>query len=461
MAGGYENGIVDSAKTAQLFALRGGAGVSADNYRAGGRGKGGSFRVEGAPGLYLWVRKTRAGFSVLWKLRLTAGGKETTKTARYSYDGAAVGLTLKEARAWALEIKTAWAKGVDLQREKRAKRDDKRRGLPETVGELFPIWAEGYKTAYSGKGNQNAVLATFTHHAGALTKRRPDDITAYEIAGILSPMANTCPATMKKLRQLLEKFFEWCALDEIGRRAADKANPAAWSALQQRMPNKKTWKKGAPNALCALEDLPRLMRALVARHSMTALALMFQILTASRIENVSRTYNSKAAAPYPVWNDINESAALWTVPAEKMKAESNGVHYVPLSREALHILELARAYGAGRDAVFTTRRGTPVHAAAIRQLLAKISAADEAAGGSGFKDDKGERATTHGIARAGFRTWGREVGGYDRDLLETALHHKRDPLNYDRSTLVEPRREVMQQWASFLFKECPPEWWKA
>ena len=57
------------------------------------------------------------------------------------------------------------------------------------------------------------------------------------------------------------------------------------------------------------------------------------------------------------WAELNLHSALWTVPAERMKARC--VHRVPLSRQALAVLDRARSLARSDSAVFV-RRGPGV-----------------------------------------------------------------------------------------------------
>ncbi len=62
------------------------------------------------------------------------------------------------------------------------------------------------------------------------------------------------------------------------------------------------------------------------------------------------------------------AAALWTVPAERMKA--GRLHRVPLSAPALAILASVRPDGAGpSDLVFPSRAGTPLSDMALAMFL--------------------------------------------------------------------------------------------
>ena len=98
------------------------------------------------------------------------------------------------------------------------------------------------------------------------------------------------------------------------------------------------------------------------RTSTATLALLFTLLTASRIGNVVGSLNREGTNPAQ-WKDFNKSLTLWTIPAQNMKCGArNGSHVVPLSRQARDILRLIKKRQEERGLiscpyVFATRNG--------------------------------------------------------------------------------------------------------
>lgn len=470
MAGAYERGEIDSAKTAELFAVRGGAGISLTDYKAGRRGTGGKFPVIGVAGLSLWVRPSKTGFSALWRLRLYRDGKETTKTEKYRpSEDVDAGKTLKEARTWALEIRAAWADGKDLVQERRKERKAKESALPDTIAELYPIWATDFikKKGYKRTSENEKIVPAFCRHAGDyLGAMRPDDVKPVDVVKVLEPLALEHRQTMIVLRRHLEKFFQWCRLEEIGKRDCEKENPAAWYFIKERMPKRKKWAKLRHFPKCPIDLLPRFFKLLTSPecfNNMGAMALAFQILTASRINNVVKDLDPRLACNYAVWEDIDMCAKVWKIPAHKMKAEENGPHIIPLSSQAMKILERLKKLGFDNgEAVFVGRKGTPLNTTRIYRALKKVAEIDIANGGTGFIDDDEDadkrRAVPHGISRASFRTWGEDTEK-PANALESALHHSiKDSNGYNRAKLFKQKQEVLQAWADYLFSECAPDW---
>jgi len=137
------------------------------------------------------------------------------------------------------------------------------------------------------------------------------------------------------------------------------------------------------------------------------------------------------------WNEIDLAHAVWTIPAQRMKAGRK--HRVPLSEPAMDILRALAELGT-EGFVFP---GLKAASALSDVALAK---AVDVAGGNG--------ATVHGM-RSTFRDWCAETTNYTRELAEAALAHTlkdKAEAAYQRGDLLEKRRRLMAEWALFCGK---------
>ena len=139
------------------------------------------------------------------------------------------------------------------------------------------------------------------------------------------------------------------------------------------------------------------------------------------------------------WAEIDLEAALWSIPAEKMKMRQP--HLVPLSSQAVAILtELKLLTGNGRYLFPSARgKGRPMSDNAILSALRRMEIPGDAMTGHGF--------------RAMARTILDEVLGERPDYIEQQLAHTvRDPLGraYNRTAHLAERRRMMQRWADYL-----------
>ena len=137
--------------------------------------------------------------------------------------------------------------------------------------------------------------------------------------------------------------------------------------------------------------------------------------------------------------EIDLDAALWSIPASKMKMRQP--HLVPLCTQAVTLLrELHRHTGMGKCVFAGHRSATrPMSEVAV---LAALRAMD-------FDKDT---VTGHGF-RATARTLLDEVLGFRPDIIEHQLAHAvKDPNGraYNRTTHLPERIRMMQEWADYL-----------
>jgi integrase len=138
------------------------------------------------------------------------------------------------------------------------------------------------------------------------------------------------------------------------------------------------------------------------------------------------------------WDEIDEKATLWRIPPERMKMDSE--HIVPLSTQALAILERMRPLTGDRELVFPSpkRPNEPLHANALLMALRRM----------GYQ--KGD-VTAHGF-RATFSTTMNELG-HNADVIEKVLAHvPRNKIRaaYHRAQYIEERRVLLQTWADMI-----------
>ena len=159
------------------------------------------------------------------------------------------------------------------------------------------------------------------------------------------------------------------------------------------------------------------------------LAFEFLVLTACRSGEVRGAQ----------WDEINLSAATWTIPASRMK--SARAHRVPLPARALEVLADALRYRDGSGLVFPSGTGRELSDATISKLLR----------------ENGIPAVPHGY-RSSFRDWAAELTDTPKEICELALAHvnsDRGEAAYRRSDFFDRRRQLMQHWADYLHTRTP------
>jgi integrase len=146
------------------------------------------------------------------------------------------------------------------------------------------------------------------------------------------------------------------------------------------------------------------------------------------------------------WAEIDLGTALWTIPAVRMKRSKDGKenghpHLVPLSTQAVRILEALKPYTESTGLVFPgeRQRDKCISENSVRTALIAM----------GYTSDI---HTWHGF-RATARTLLAERLEFDPLLIEAQLAHSVKDANgraYNRTTYLKQRQDMMQRWADYL-----------
>jgi integrase len=140
------------------------------------------------------------------------------------------------------------------------------------------------------------------------------------------------------------------------------------------------------------------------------------------------------------WGEFDLQAKRWVIPAKRMKMRFD--HVVPLSKQALKILQEMKEISGKHQYVFIQQRTPKKHMSrdtlsnAIRSL--------------GFQG----RHTAHGF-RAMARTTIREKLNWDSEVIERQLAHAPNTSlgrAYDRTQFIDQRTRMMQEWADYIDK---------
>ena len=158
-------------------------------------------------------------------------------------------------------------------------------------------------------------------------------------------------------------------------------------------------------------------------------AILFGILTASRtIEFVPAR-----------WGEINWAAKVWSVPPERRKDKKKEPHRVPLSNQAIELLQSIRGSRImnPNGFIFLSSYGWHISLGTPRIFLQRALL---------------RSVTMHGC-RSTFRDWAAENGKNDVVAEKCLMHATGSTVvrAYQRSDLLKLRRVLMQEWADELF----------
>jgi len=147
------------------------------------------------------------------------------------------------------------------------------------------------------------------------------------------------------------------------------------------------------------------------------------------------------------WVELDLEAALWTIPAAKMKRTVHGKtngrpHMVPLSTQAVAVIkDMQPLTGHGKfvfPSLITGER--PLSENTVNTALRRMGYGKEEMSAHGFRS----------MART---IMAERLPGIPVDVIEAQLAHgKSGPLGmaYDRAEYMQQRRQMMQTWADYL-----------
>ena len=400
--------------------------------------------VGGVAGLTLQLTPTGAKS---WLLRTMVGGRRRS-IGLGSFPTVTLAMARERARGELDKIRL----GIDPIEERRAQRA--RMAAEQARGLSFKAAAEKMLAAkeaeFSNAKHAAQWSATLAAYAfPILGDMRVGDLTVQDVLRVLQQevrnragevegsLWNVRTETATRLRQRIEAVLAWATVG--GHRTGD--NPARWKGnLDHLLPKAAKVAASDNQPALALADAARWWADLQQREGIAARALEFLTLCASRSGEVRGM----------TWDEVDLDAALWVVPAARMKAGRE--HRVALSGEPLALL---RALPRVEDAalVFPAPRGGPLSDMSLSAVMRRMQEAEEKAGRPGYLDPRSKRpAVPHGL-RSTFRDWAAERTEFPRELAELALAHNvgsEVERAYRRADAVERRRAMMAAWVRFL-----------
>lgn len=373
------------------------------------------YKVADEKGLYLLV--TPAG-GRLWKLKFRNSMGAEKKLSLGAYPD----LSLKDAREARDKARSGLAKGVDPAEKKQS---DKR-AAKINAANSFAVVAQAYieKNRRDGKADATVVKREwFLKVVDRAIGHRPiADIQPYEILDAVRPFENAKNhEKAHRTLQFIGQVFRFAVANQIAPRDPTRD-------LRGALTNRK------PKHFAAILEPKRvgeLLRAIdgYEGQAATLLALRLSPLVFVRPGELRRAE----------WSEIDMEAAVWRIPAAKMKGRVD--HALPLSRQALAILAQAKVLSGHTRFVFPSIRTnkSPMSENTINAALRRL----------GFT---GEEMTAHGF-RAMASTLLNESGKWSPDAIERALAHKDKDIvraAYHRGAHWQERVEMAQWWADYL-----------
>ena len=394
-------------------------------------------------GLHLEVMP---GGAKVWRLRYRIGGRgaKQEKVTLGDYPT----YSLAEARSWRDDCKTLAGRGLSAMALKRGD------AIPNEASPEVREIAQAFLKNWCWR----AVEKAKAKEAEALTETTVEAFARHWYAEIAEP-SNSNPRNIKRVLEKdvipaigSKQIADVTVSDVLAITDKIKARGADQMALQTRNVLKRLFayaiarEKASFNPAAAVEakfiasaksrdvslssdELGRLLRLIYQSSMKRAHKLALHLLILCMVRK-SELIEAK-------WDEINFEKAEWSIPGERMKKDKP--HFVPLSRQALAMLEELKGLASGSEWIFPSRSN--LHQPIAKSTLNAAVRTLEHDVQDFVIHDFRRTASTH-LHEAGFNS----------DWVEKALAHETKGIRgvYNRAQYAEHRREMLQWWADFV-----------
>ena len=416
------------------------------------------------PELCLATHKKKGGSRrKYWLMDAKLNGKRTSLSlGKLKTDGASDGLTLKEAREQVEQLKDKIERGIDPR--KRVKENahtqpdtPKRRdgAIPtfwELAKECHADFAPDKSEAYARQW-----LTVLQRNAKPILDMPVNEITAADVYNLLKKRRDIegksmvlwrdMNPTAKLVRMAISKTLGYAVIQGY-----IKQNPAAESLKGQLG---KSRHRVQHHKSLHPDQVADSIKSVWDSSTTTQVKLCFSFI----VLTACRTKEARLAT----WWELDRENNIWKIPAERMK--SNREHLIPLSLQARYILQEAYKL-VKRPMTDSLRRLDQVKPGPKPKVVIDCRPITHWFFPGEQHNNLGDQTLQKMIRRLGidtdmhgyrasFKTWCSE-NRIDRELSELSLAHTYGSATeqaYNRTDLLEQRREVMQQWADYI---APP-----
>ncbi|OAO01583.1 integrase [Sphingomonadales bacterium EhC05] len=353
----------------------------------------------------------------LWRLKYRILGKEKKLSLGVYPD-----VTLKEARKRRDEARTLLANGADPASVKLEQTKANRRNAANTFKAIADEFID--KSAKEGRA---AVTIKKTRWLLSLLEsdlgNRPiTEITPADLLETLQKVETKGHLeTARRMRSFAGRVFRYAVA--TSRATADPSNLLRGALVAPKVTHH--------SAILEPKAVGELMRAINGYQG--------QPLTCIALKLTPHVFVRPGELRRAEWQEFDLEKAIWTIPAEKMKMRDP--HVVPLSLQALELLESAKVISEGQQYVFSSLYpgNRPMSENTINASLRRL----------GYS---GKEMTAHGF-RSMASTLLNESGKWSADAIERALAHKDGNATrgaYHRGQHWDERVQMAQWWSDYL-----------
>lgn len=348
-----------------------------------------------------------------WRLKFRFAGKEKVLAL-----GVYPEVSLKEARAKREEARRLLAEGIDPSLARKQSKVASRLASEHSFEAIAREWHQSQLARWS-PGHAKRVIESL-------------EVDAFPDLGLVPVAELTAPIMLDALRKVEARGATETAGRVLQRissvmRYSIQTGRASYNPAQDLKGALRATKQEHRPALPRAE-LPEFYRRLAAEPLNPATRLAFHLLML--------TMTRPGEVRFARWDEFDMERAEWRIPAERMKMRVP--HIVPLSRQALAVLEELRQITGHCELLFPSERKLtdPMSENTLSYAMGRM----------GYKGI----ATPHGFGALASTTLNEE--GFDPDVIERQLAHaERNKVRaaYHRAEYLDDRRKLLQWLADF------------
>ncbi|MCK7259683.1 integrase domain-containing protein [Enterobacter asburiae] len=362
-------------------------------------------------GLFLIVKTSG---KKLWRFRYQ---RPATKQRTMMGLGAFPALSLADARGLRADYLALLVNGIDPQIQAEVAEEQQQIALDSIFSTVAANWFQLKSKSVTPDYAKDIWRSLEKDVFPAVGEIPVQQIKARTLVEALEPIK--ARGALETVRRLVQRINE-IMIYAVNTGLID-TNPASGIGMAFEKPKKQNMPTLRP------EELPKLMRTLV----MSNLSVPTRCLIEWQLLTLVRPSEASGAR----WAEIDINAKLWTIPAERMKAKRE--HIVPLSTQALDILEVMKPISAHREHIFPSRNDPkqPMNSQTANAALKRI----------GY----GGKLVAHGLRSIASTAMNEK--GFQADVIEAALAHvDKNEIRraYNRSTYIKQREKLMQWWGN-------------
>jgi integrase len=342
----------------------------------------------------------------------------TKKRANISF-GVYPDLSLKEARLKRKEAREMLALDIDPAIHRAETKNKEKEEHENTLIHVAEQWFRVKKISISADYAQDIWRSLEKHIFPEIGKAPISRLRAPMVINVIRPIeAKGSLETVKRIIQRLNEIMIFA----VNSGTID-SNPLAGIGKVFQAPQKQNMPSIPPS------ELP----VFISKVANASIKLTTRCLIEWQLHTMVRPGEAAGTR----WDEINFDSEIWSIPAGRMKKKRP--HVVPLTKQALKLLEVMRPISGHREYVFPSDRNPKTHA--------NPYSANVALKRMGFH----KKLVAHGLRSIASTALNEH--GFDPDIIESALAHvDRNQVRaaYNRTDYLERRKKMMAWWSSHI-----------